>query len=83
MNDTESGAGSRRSASNPLARAATITDVAHVAGVSTGTVSNVLNRPDTVSPHRRARVEEAIRELNFIPNEAARQLRTAARQPGE
>ena len=52
-----------------------VIDVAHRAGVSLGTVSNVLNRPDQVSPPTRARVLTAIEELGFIRNEAARQLR--------
>jgi LacI family transcriptional regulator len=43
--------------------------------VSLGTVSNVLNRPDTVSAATRQRVESAMRELGFVRNESARQLR--------
>lgn len=54
---------------------ANIKEVAQHAGVSVGTVSNVLNRPTTVSPATRARVMEAIRELGFVRNEAARHLR--------
>ena len=50
-------------------------DVARHAGLSVGTVSNVLNRPDAVSEATRARVMAAIEELGFIRNEAARQLR--------
>ena len=45
------------------------------AGVSLGTVSNVLNRPDRVSGATRARVEQAMAELGFVRNESARQLR--------
>lgn len=52
-----------------------VRDVAQRAGVSTGTVSNVLNRPDRVAPATRQRVLEAIDELGFVRNEAARQLR--------
>jgi len=52
-----------------------VVDVAARAGVSLGTVSNVLNRPDRVAPATRARVTQAIRELGFVRNEAARQLR--------
>lgn len=52
-----------------------IKDVAGAAGVSIGTVSNVLNRPDIVSPQRRDRVLEAIRELGYVRNDAARQLK--------
>jgi DNA-binding LacI/PurR family transcriptional regulator len=50
-------------------------DVAHRAGVSLGTVSNVLNRPDLVSPTTRKRVLDAIGVLGFVRNESARQLR--------
>ncbi|GHF33408.1 LacI family transcriptional regulator [Amycolatopsis bartoniae] len=56
-------------------RAAGIKDVAALAGVSLGTVSNVLNRPDRVSPRTRAKVEAAMAELRFVRNESARQLR--------
>ncbi len=54
---------------------ASIVDVATRAGVSLGTVSNVLNRPERVAERTRERVLQAIRELGFIRNEAARQLR--------
>lgn len=50
-------------------------DVARHADVSVGTVSNVLNRPDIVSPDRRERVEAAIVELGYVRNDAARQLK--------
>ena len=50
-------------------------DVALRAGVSLGTVSNVLNRPELVSERTRQRVQEAIAELGFVRNESARQLR--------
>lgn len=55
--------------------AVSIRDVAHRAGVSLGTVSNVLNRPDAVARSTRSRVLAAIAELGFVPNDAARQLR--------
>jgi LacI family transcriptional regulator len=54
---------------------ANITNVAKRAGVSLGTVSNVLNRPERVAPATRERVLRAIEELGFVRNEAARQLR--------
>ncbi|MCZ2837915.1 LacI family DNA-binding transcriptional regulator [Modestobacter sp. VKM Ac-2985] len=54
---------------------ASIRDVAVHAGVSVGTVSNVLNRPDTVSPGTRERVLSAISALGFVRNESARHLR--------
>lgn len=53
-----------------------VTDVARLAKVSVGTVSNVLNRPDNVAPATRSRVEAAIRELAFVRNASARQLRS-------
>lgn len=55
--------------------AASIRDVAQRAGVSVGTVSNVLNNSPRVSPATVARVREAIAELGYVRNEAARQLR--------
>lgn len=52
-----------------------IRDVADRAGVSVGTVSNVLNRPDKVAAGTVDRVTAAIAELGFVRNDAARQLR--------
>lgn len=52
-----------------------IRDVAQRAGVSVGTVSNVLNRPDDVSPDSVVRVSQAIEELGYVRNDAARKLR--------
>ena len=52
-----------------------VKDVAVAAGVSLGTVSNVLNRPDRVSTRTRERVEKVMAELGFVRNESARQLR--------
>lgn len=58
-----------------MSETVSVVDVAARAGVSLGTVSNVLNRPDRVAPATRDRVMTAIRELGFVRNEAARQLR--------
>ncbi|WP_288452709.1 LacI family DNA-binding transcriptional regulator [uncultured Microbacterium sp.] len=55
--------------------AVSVRDVAEAAGVSVGTVSNVLNRPDKVSAETVARVHRAIDLLGFVRNDAARQLR--------
>jgi LacI family transcriptional regulator len=52
-----------------------IRDVARHAGVSLGTVSNVLNRPEQVSATSREKVLAAIDALGFVRNESARQLR--------
>lgn len=54
---------------------ATIRDVARSAGVSAGTVSNVLNRPSYVSAGVRERVLAAIAELDFTPSTSARKFR--------
>jgi LacI family transcriptional regulator len=58
--------------------AAGVKDVAAAAGVSLGTVSNVLNRPEMVSPTTRAKVESAMASLGFVRNESARQLRAGS-----
>ena len=58
-----------------LGRSPSVKDVAAAAGVSLGTVSNVLNRPAQVSPKTRDRVERAMADLGFVRNESARQLR--------
>ncbi|NUW31640.1 LacI family DNA-binding transcriptional regulator [Nonomuraea sp. SMC257] len=55
---------------------ASIKEVAKLASVSVGTVSNVLNRPDAVSPATRERVLNAMNELGFVRNESARALRS-------
>jgi LacI family transcriptional regulator, galactose operon repressor len=53
-------------------------DVAAAAGVSLGTVSNVLNHPGKVSPATARRVREAIDRLGFVRNDAARSLASGA-----
>lgn len=60
------------------ARRASIRDVAALAGVSVGTVSNVLNRPERVAVGTRERVLAAVDKLGFVRNESARQLRAGA-----
>ncbi|MFF5496299.1 LacI family DNA-binding transcriptional regulator [Streptomyces aquilus] len=45
---------------------AKLVDVARRAGVSTGTVSNVLNHPDRVTEATRAKIEQAIADLGFV-----------------
>lgn len=52
-----------------------IKDVARQAGVSVGTVSNVINRPDMVSEQTRTRVLDVIDQLGYVRSESARQLR--------
>ncbi|MEQ3745251.1 MAG: LacI family DNA-binding transcriptional regulator [Henriciella sp.] len=53
----------------------TIVDVAKKAGVSTMTISRVVNRDPKVKPSTRKKVENAIVELNYAPNVAARALK--------
>lgn len=53
---------------------ATIKDVAKLAGVSSATVSRVLNEADKVSPKTKERIDKAIVTLDFRPNANARAL---------
>lgn len=55
-----------------------IRDVAKHAGVSVGTVSNVLNGRASVAPHLVKQVQESMSSLGFVPNDAARQLSSGA-----
>jgi len=70
FNEDRPGAGKEKSMA-----AVSVRDVAQRAGVSVGTVSNVMNRPDKVSPSTIESVQRAIVELGFVRNDAARQLR--------
>ncbi|WP_153100272.1 LacI family DNA-binding transcriptional regulator [Paraburkholderia hayleyella] len=54
---------------------ATIKDVAAAAGVSFTTVSHVVNHSRPVSAEARARVEQAIRQLDYVPSAVARSLK--------
>ena len=55
---------------------ATIRDVAKLAGVSSITVSRVINNSGYVSKATRERVEKAIKELNYVPNTLATSFRS-------
>ncbi|MEY4743425.1 MAG: hypothetical protein RIR34_764 [Actinomycetota bacterium] len=57
-----------------------IQDVARLAGVSLGTVSNVLNNPNMVKPATAEKVSRAIEQLGFVRNDAARQLKAGKSQ---
>ena len=52
-----------------------VKDVAALAGVSVGSVSNVINRRERVRPDVRERVEAAIAQLGYKPNPTAQALR--------
>lgn len=58
------------------ARPATIYDVAKAAGVSHQTVSRLLKGEQNIKPNLRTRVEQALKDLDYTPNEAARALAT-------
>ncbi|MGW5018447.1 LacI family DNA-binding transcriptional regulator [Streptomyces cacaoi] len=58
-----------------MGRTVGIKEVARAAGVSVGTVSNVINRPATVAEDTRRRVQAAIEQLGYVRSESARQLR--------
>ena len=49
----------------------TLSAVAELAGVSAITVSRVVRLPEMVAPQTRARVEAAMRELGYVPNQLA------------
>jgi DNA-binding LacI/PurR family transcriptional regulator len=58
--------------------APTLADVAERAGVSRQTVSNAVNNPDLLRSDTLTRVQQAIADLGYVPNRAARNLRTRA-----
>lgn len=60
--------------------ASTIIEVAKRAGVGVGTVSRVVNKKGYVDSGTRARVEAAIAELDWVPREAARNLKSGRAQ---
>lgn len=70
------------SESSGVKQPATVHDVAKLAGVGSMTVSRVVNGSASVRPEMRKRVEEAIRQLNYVPNLAARAARSGQRRIG-
>ncbi len=65
-----------QNAPNPPRSAPKVVDVARLAGVSTATVSRVLNDPEKVSQATRDAVLAAVKETGYRVNRAARNLRT-------
>jgi DNA-binding LacI/PurR family transcriptional regulator len=61
--------------SKRVRRHVTIRDVAKAAGASVSTISAALNNSDYVSAEMRSRIEEAIKQLKYRPNDLARGLR--------
>src|SRR3954468_18288741 len=58
----------------------TIYDVARLAGVSTATVSRALNGTGQIAPPTRAAIDDAVAQLGYQPNTAARSLVTRSSQ---
>lgn len=58
----------------PAGKAATIADVARLAGVATSTVSRALSQPGRVSAATTKRVEDAAKKLSYTPSTQARSL---------
>ena len=54
----------------------TIYDIAKAAGVSPGTVSRTLNNVGYIKEETRQKIEKVMKDLNYIPNRAARTLKT-------
>lgn len=61
---------------------ATINDIAKIAGVSTSTVSHVVNHTRYVSPELVDKVERAIQELDELPNFIIKKSRTSQNSSG-
>jgi LacI family transcriptional regulator, sucrose operon repressor len=53
---------------------ANIKDVAKLAGFSVGTVSRVLNNRGYISDETRKKVDDAMKQLNYVPNELAKSI---------
>lgn len=64
-----------RSKAKGVRRHVTIREVAKAAGASVSTISAALNNSDYVSAEMRSRIERAIKELRYRPNDLARGLR--------
>jgi len=56
---------------------ATLHDVARVVGVSPGTVSRALSRPDLVAPKTRDLILKVVEQLHYVPDAAGRSLRSS------
>lgn len=70
----DNGAGNNGKGGGPEKSRVGLRQVARIAGVSTATVSRVINRPESVSDSLRARVNMVIDQLGWVPHAAARAL---------
>lgn len=80
--DEGSASGAVHSGPPARPRAVTVHDIARDAGVSSMTVSRVVNGNIGVSEDLRERVNASIRKLDYVPNLAARAARSGARRVG-
>ena len=73
-------------ASKPFARrcgmAATIKDVARLAGVSPSTVSRVLNQKGVISEETKQKIASAMEQLKYVPNDIARSFANGSAHAG-
>lgn len=60
-------------------KTATLHDVARAVGVSPGTVSRALTRPDLVAPKTREHILKVVQQLHYVAHAAGRNLRLSAR----
>ena len=72
--ERKSVAGAEQASRAGRGRRASLADVARLAGVSSGTVSRALSRPDMISDATRARVLAAVERLGYVANGSARAL---------
>lgn len=61
-------------------KAATIKDIARIAGVTNITVSRVFTAPEKVKAETRERILAAARKLNYVPNAFARNIKVSQSQ---
>ncbi len=61
----------------PEPHVATLHDVARAVGVSPGTVSRALSRPDLVAPKTRDQILKVVQRLHYVPHAAGRSLRSS------
>jgi len=58
-------------------KTATLHNVARAVGVSPGTVSRALTRPDLVAPKTRDHILKVVQQLHYVPHAAGRNLRSS------
>ena len=66
----------KRQNKHQQSRLSTLQDVARELGLSAGTVSRAITRPDLVAPKTQMRIQEVIKRLHYIPHAGGRSLRS-------